>query len=71
MTIDGETCAPPVQDLKIAEIIPHPLYNNPPFQHDIGLLRVDPPINLSVGNNEVLINVIYLHLFLFVYISFL
>lgn len=47
---DGEPlCSPPVQDLAIERSIPHPSYNTPPFQHDIGLIRVATPINLKAG----------------------
>ncbi|XP_060521818.1 phenoloxidase-activating factor 3-like [Cylas formicarius] len=42
-------CAPPVQDLDIEEVIPHPSYNAASFTNDIGLLRVSS-MNFGVEN---------------------
>lgn len=46
---DVTVCAPPVQDIAIAEIIPHPEYSPTTYMNDIGLLRLAAPINISVG----------------------
>lgn len=45
---DEEVCAPPVQDRAIEATIPHPSYDTPPYQHDIGLIRVTRPFDLTV-----------------------
>lgn len=46
----GEYCAPPVQDIAIEEVIPHPGYGSgSEFWNDIGLLRLASPINITVG----------------------
>ncbi|KAF5293940.1 hypothetical protein FQA39_LY13645 [Lamprigera yunnana] len=41
-------CAPPVQDIEIAEIIPHPQFSLTERNNDIALLRLVSPINTSV-----------------------
>lgn len=43
------TCNPPVQDLKIEEVIPHPKFGTSSFLNDIGLIRVST-INLDLVN---------------------
>lgn len=42
---------PPVQDLKVEDIIPYPDYNPINLLNDIGLIRV-AKMNLSIGNNK-------------------
>lgn len=40
VTNGEEVCAPPVQDIRIDRIIPHPGFNNPRWANDIALLRL-------------------------------
>lgn len=53
---DDGYCAPPVQDIAIEEVIPHPGYvslisgKNQDLRNDIGLLRLADPIDLTVDN---------------------
>lgn len=42
-------CAPPVQDVSVEQIIPHPADPNDPYANDIGLLRVSR-MNLTPQN---------------------
>ncbi|XP_058811609.1 serine protease grass-like [Topomyia yanbarensis] len=37
--VDGD-CAGPVQDIRVETTITHPMYNNPKFRNDIGLVRL-------------------------------
>ncbi|KAJ8960286.1 hypothetical protein NQ318_004011 [Aromia moschata] len=46
---EDDTCNPPVQDLIIEKIIPHPQYNTTFYANDIALLRVSK-INFTVEN---------------------
>ncbi|XP_031327655.1 CLIP domain-containing serine protease 14D-like [Photinus pyralis] len=43
-------CAPPVQDIGIEEIIAHPGYNLKSFTNDIGLIRLERPLNVVAEN---------------------
>lgn len=42
-------CAPPIQDLAISEVIPHPRYSSTRFENDIGLLRLATPASVELG----------------------
>ncbi|KAF2896512.1 hypothetical protein ILUMI_09661 [Ignelater luminosus] len=43
-------CADPVQDLEIAEVIPHPEFDTKTFANDIGLIRLANRINITVDS---------------------
>uniref|UniRef100_A0A1Y1KNE4 CLIP domain-containing serine protease n=1 Tax=Photinus pyralis TaxID=7054 RepID=A0A1Y1KNE4_PHOPY len=47
---DTTICAPPVQDIGIEEIIAHPGYNVKSFTNDIGLIRLEKPLNFNAEN---------------------
>lgn len=40
VTNKEKVCAPPVQDIRVERIIPHPGFNNPRWANDIALLRL-------------------------------
>lgn len=46
-----QRCNPPVQDLFVEEVIPHPEYNPVIYKNDIGLLRVST-MNFDVGKSQ-------------------
>ncbi|KAF2896510.1 hypothetical protein ILUMI_09659 [Ignelater luminosus] len=46
--IEDSYCADPVQDIEIAEVIPHPGFVSKTFENDIGLIRVAHRINTTV-----------------------
>ncbi|CAO1430645.1 unnamed protein product [Diamesa hyperborea] len=43
-------CNPPVQDIDIEKLIPHPGYNNPRYSNDIGLVRMVKSPDMSLSN---------------------
>ncbi|KAF2897100.1 hypothetical protein ILUMI_09081 [Ignelater luminosus] len=43
-------CADPVQDIDIAEVIPHPRYDSKTLENDIGLIRLASRINSAVDS---------------------
>ncbi|XP_031327726.1 CLIP domain-containing serine protease 2-like isoform X2 [Photinus pyralis] len=43
-----KVCAPPVQDIAIAELIPHPQFSSSLKSNDIALIRLAQPVNTSV-----------------------
>lgn len=43
-----DVCAPPVQDIAVEEIIPHPRYRRPE-KNDIGLIRLQWDITFNAG----------------------
>lgn len=46
-----QRCNPPVQNLFVQEIIPHPQYDPAVYKNDIGLLRVST-MNFNVGKSK-------------------
>lgn len=43
-------CNPPVLDVDIEELIPHPRYNNPKHSNDIGLVRMAQNVEFRKGS---------------------
>lgn len=41
-------CNPPVQDIDIEKLIPHPNYNFPRYSNDIGLVRMAKSPDMSL-----------------------
>lgn len=49
---EDDICADPLQTFRPKEIITHPNYNNPTFKHDIALIRLDRPAEVT-GNPDI------------------
>lgn len=47
---DEEECNPPVQDIEIEKLIPHPKYNTPRYANDVGLVRLAREPDMTEGN---------------------
>lgn len=45
-----QECNPPVQDISIDKLLPHPNYNTPRYANDIGLVRLTQKPDMSQGN---------------------
>lgn len=46
-------CNPPVQDIEVEQLIPHPKYNNPRYSNDIGLVRLAREPDMTEGELNV------------------
>ena len=46
---DERECNPPVLDVDVESLIPHPRYNNPKHSNDIGLVRMAQNVEIKRG----------------------
>ena len=44
---EDNVCADPVQTFRPDKFIIHPQYNNPTFKHDIALIKLDRPAEIT------------------------
>ena len=44
-----QECNPPVQDIPIESLIPHPRYNTPRYANDVGLIRLSETPDMTQG----------------------
>lgn len=54
-----QECNPPVQDIPIENLIPHPNYNTPRYANDVGLIRLSRAPNMNRGRHKV--NLLTMH----------
>lgn len=47
-----EVCAPPVQNIDVESIVPHPNYNTPKFSNDIMVIKLKTPADITQSNVE-------------------
>jgi Trypsin/Regulatory CLIP domain of proteinases len=47
-----QECNPPVQDISIDKLLPHPNYNTPRYANDIGLVRLTQKPDMSQGKRR-------------------
>jgi Trypsin len=47
-----QECNPPVQDILIEKLIPHPKYNTPRYANDVGLVRLSDKPDMTQGMSE-------------------
>ncbi|CAB3249017.1 unnamed protein product [Arctia plantaginis] len=40
-------CAPPVQDVAVKKIVPHPDFNKPAFHNDLAMIELEKPVTLN------------------------
>lgn len=48
---DQNECNPPVDDISVAKLIPHPKYNTPRYANDVGLIRLSKAPDASQGEH--------------------
>lgn len=53
-----QECNPPVQDVAVGSLIPHPKYNTPRYANDVGLVRLTRTPDMSQGLQQRLLRVI-------------
>lgn len=68
---DLEECNPPIQDIAVGSLIPHPKYNEPRYANDVGLIRLSQAPDMSQGNARKISTAVHdiNMLFLFVQVS--